>query len=120
MTPFGEVVRRLRAERCLLLADLAQSLEVSPAFLSAIETGRKPIPAQMPTRVARVMSLSRVDTAALKAAADSSQRVVRLDLSNASPLQRDVAVAFARGFEHVSASTLQRIRDLLTHTASET
>lgn len=41
MTPFGEMVRRLRRERGLLLKDMAAHLGVSSAYLSALERGER-------------------------------------------------------------------------------
>ncbi len=41
MTPFGQRIRELRAERGLTLGDMAQALGVSSAYLSALEHGRR-------------------------------------------------------------------------------
>ena len=41
MTPFGEKMRALRAERGLQLKDMAAGLGVSSAYLSALEHGRR-------------------------------------------------------------------------------
>lgn len=41
MTPFGRRVRQLRAERGVSLAWMAQRLGVSPAYLSALEHGKR-------------------------------------------------------------------------------
>lgn len=40
-TPFGEKLAELRARRGMTLAQLAARLSVSPAYLSALETGRR-------------------------------------------------------------------------------
>ena len=41
MTPFGDKMRRLRAERHMTLKDMAKSIGVSPAYLSALEHGKR-------------------------------------------------------------------------------
>ena len=41
---FGQLVRNIRITRSLLLYDMAKTLDISPAELSAIECGRKPVP----------------------------------------------------------------------------
>lgn len=41
MTPFGERVRALRRARGVTQADMAAALGVSPAYLSALEHGRR-------------------------------------------------------------------------------
>lgn len=44
MTPFGQRLRELRAARGTTLTDLAQNLQVSPAYLSALEHGHRGAP----------------------------------------------------------------------------
>ncbi len=41
MTPFGERVRALREARGMSLAQMAEGLGVSPAYLSALEHGKR-------------------------------------------------------------------------------
>src|SRR4051812_17685307 len=41
MTPFGEKVRELRRQRGVTLKQLAGALELSPAYLSALEHGHR-------------------------------------------------------------------------------
>jgi transcriptional regulator with XRE-family HTH domain len=41
VTPFGERVRKLRAERGVTLKAMAEAVGVSPAYLSALEHGKR-------------------------------------------------------------------------------
>ena len=41
---FGKLIRDIRRTRSLLLYDMAKTLDISSAELSAIECGRKPVP----------------------------------------------------------------------------
>lgn len=41
MTPFGEKVRELRKARAITMKTMAQDLEVSSAYLSALEHGKR-------------------------------------------------------------------------------
>lgn len=41
MTPFGERMRKLRAERNVTLKDMAEAIGVSSAYLSALEHGKR-------------------------------------------------------------------------------
>ena len=41
MTPFGERMRKLRAERSVTLKEMAEALGVSSAYLSALEHGKR-------------------------------------------------------------------------------
>ena len=41
MTPFGRKIREMRREKGVTLTEMATALEVSPAYLSALEHGRR-------------------------------------------------------------------------------
>lgn len=41
VTAFGKFCRKLRIDRGQIMLDMAESLQVSPAFLSAVENGKK-------------------------------------------------------------------------------
>lgn len=41
---FGKLVRYIRITRSLLLYDMAKTLDISSAELSAIKCGKKPVP----------------------------------------------------------------------------
>ncbi|MEP6827613.1 MAG: helix-turn-helix transcriptional regulator [Aestuariivirga sp.] len=41
MTPFGAKLRKLRQERGLTQAEMAKAIRVSPAYLSALEHGKR-------------------------------------------------------------------------------
>ncbi|HYP57608.1 MAG TPA: helix-turn-helix transcriptional regulator [Beijerinckia sp.] len=44
MTPFGEKLREMRAVRGVTLKAMAEALDVSPAYLSALEHGKRGVP----------------------------------------------------------------------------
>ena len=41
MTPFGSRLRELRADRAITMREMAHALEISPAYLSALEHGKR-------------------------------------------------------------------------------
>ena len=41
MTPFGKKLREMRRDKGVTLTDMAEALEVSPAYLSALEHGKR-------------------------------------------------------------------------------
>tara|TARA_B100001093_G_scaffold175190_1_gene167950 strand:+ start:3485 stop:3868 length:384 start_codon:yes stop_codon:yes gene_type:complete len=46
MTPFGREIRKMRSERGVTLSDMAKALQVSPAYLSALELGKRGKPSK--------------------------------------------------------------------------
>src|SRR5215813_3450606 len=79
LTPFGIAVRKLRLDKHLRLLDVAKLLDCSAAFVSAIETGRKPIPDGFVSTVARAMKLSTEEFATLRKAADRTRKHVSIE-----------------------------------------
>ena len=57
LNDFGKELRKLRIDKSELLKDMADRLDVSPAFISAVETGRKAIPAGFVARIAAAYDL---------------------------------------------------------------
>ncbi|MBQ4504903.1 MAG: helix-turn-helix transcriptional regulator, partial [Firmicutes bacterium] len=44
LTEFGKMCRKMRIDRNELLAEMAGRVGVSPAFLSAVENGKRNVP----------------------------------------------------------------------------
>jgi transcriptional regulator with XRE-family HTH domain len=69
---FGKALRKLRIDRNLLLKDMADALGYSSAFLSAVEMGRKKIPADLIQRLETLYSLNPIEIESLRKAAEKS------------------------------------------------
>ncbi|KVP98756.1 hypothetical protein WJ97_09955 [Burkholderia ubonensis] len=110
ISAFGEFVRDLRHKHSELLKDMAEKLTVTSAFLSAVETGRKSIPADWCQKIAAHYALPKPEVAKLKQAIDESQRSVTIDLDGQSAARRGVAVALARRFNELSDEELMQLR----------
>lgn len=111
LTPFGITIRKLRLDRGMRLLDLADKLRRSAAFVSAVETGKSPIPEGYVDEVARAMVLSSADAFALQRAADETTPVVRVHSLPAA--QREFVAAFARGVDKLPADLAEQIRKVI-------
>lgn len=58
LTELGKYLRTLRLEKGLKLKDMATSIDYTPAFLSAIELGRKAPPADFATKIGNAFGVS--------------------------------------------------------------
>lgn len=110
ITEFGKFLRSLRLQHAELLKDMAGCLGVSAAFLSAVESGKKGIPATLVQQVIEAYQLPAQQICELKLAADLSQRSAVIDLDNASPEARGVAVALARQFNSLSNDEMEALK----------
>jgi transcriptional regulator with XRE-family HTH domain len=108
ITPFGIVTRKLRLDKGLRLLDLAKKLNLSSSFVSAVETGKKPIPAGYVDSVVKALHLTRAEALELQRAADRSKTAVDIDGLRGS--QRELVAAFARKLHDLPAEFLEEIK----------
>ena len=99
LTPFGLALRKVRLDRNLRLVDLAEQLDQSTSFISAIETGRKPIPANYVDLICAALRLPPVERSLLNSAADQTRSEVKVDGLKAE--QREWVAEFARRVDSV-------------------
>jgi transcriptional regulator with XRE-family HTH domain len=114
LTAYGKLIRKHRIDSSMTLRQMAQALEVTPAFLSAVETGKKPVPAEMLTKTAALLNLDIAQRAELGRAAELSRQEhkVRLD-ERASGGDRELAAAFARQFSQLTEQQKEELRKIL-------
>jgi len=85
MTPFGEKLRQIRAARGLALKDMAAGLQVSPAYLSAMEHGRRGKPSRrFVHRVCQFLGIIWDEAEELQRLADLSHPRVVVDTAGLS------------------------------------
>lgn len=114
LTPFGKTIRKHRIDATMTLREMAGALDISPAFLSAVETGRKPIPESFIDRIAALLNLDIAARAELKSAADASATAMRMQFGqDASARDREVATLFARQFGELTDADKEAIRHIL-------
>ena len=81
ITPFGKALRNLRMDRGTLLKDMAQQLEVTSSYLSAVESGKRNIPENWPQVIGALYDLNDQEIKNLEVAAAASTTQIKLDLS---------------------------------------
>lgn len=112
-TGFGKEIRKLRVDHEQTQKDLAILLGVSPAFLSAVEVGKKQVPKNWTEKIAGIYQLSQRQTERLQAAIDDSSASVKIDLQSASCLKRQMVIKLAWEFPGLDDETAKQILELL-------
>jgi transcriptional regulator with XRE-family HTH domain len=107
LTPFGKALRKLRIDHGLLLAQMAEALEVSAAFLSNVEMGKKSIPYEILDRIIEIYHLNDEQENELRDAADASARSVTLKPT--TPEQSKFATALARRLNNMDDDDIEKI-----------
>ena len=99
VTQFGKVLRKIRIDHNEVLLNMAQRLEVTASFLSAVENGKRNIPVSWPDLLPSLYDLSEQATEELKQAAIAQMTSIRLNVDNATPKSKEVLFALARRME---------------------
>jgi transcriptional regulator with XRE-family HTH domain len=121
MTPFGAKLRALRAERGITQADLAERLQVSAAYLSALEHGRRGAPSTgLVHQVCAELGLIWDASEELLALARLSNPRVMVNTAGLTPEQTALANRIALTIARLPPSTIAGLHAVLDASAVPT
>ncbi|MGE0585005.1 MAG: helix-turn-helix domain-containing protein [Flavobacteriaceae bacterium] len=110
MTPFGARIREMRDERGITLQDMAAALEVSPAYLSALEHGKRGRPNWfLLQRIIAYFNVIWDEAEALQRLALMSHPRVVVDTSGLSPEATELANRLAVDIGRLRGSDIEEL-----------
>jgi HTH-type transcriptional regulator, competence development regulator len=113
LTLFGKFCRKLRIDTGELLKDMANKLDVTPSYLSAVETGKRNVPIEWYEILTRSYSLSSEQQSELHNAIQGSQLSLKVDLQEMATEEKDLIMAFARELKELGEEEKKQIHDIL-------
>ena len=114
MTPFGDRMRKLRAERGITLKDMAVGIGVSSAYLSALEHGKRGRPGwHLIQRILAFFNIIWDDAEEVVRLARISHPRIAIDTSGLSPKATELANRLADEIGRLDPSTLEDILNVL-------
>jgi len=114
VTPFGAQLRMLRRQRRVTLKDMATHLQVSSAYLSALEHGHRGRPsAGLVHQVNEFFGLIWDEAETLSELAKLSHPRVTLDTAGLTPEATALANRLAEGIHRLSPQTVAAMHGLL-------
>lgn len=111
LTDIGKKMRHMRVDNDELLADMADKVAMSSAFLSAVERGTKKPSKALVDKLADAYKITGQAFMDLRQAADRSCE--KFVLNATTPFGRDTAALLARKFSSLSEEDMTEIRNLL-------
>ena len=113
LTVFGKCLRRLRLDQNELLKEMAQRMSVTPAYLSAVENGKR-----KPTKelVNKILSEYDLDETQIQNIYDSysiTMEEVTINMSGANQDQSELGLVFARKINLLSEEQIKEIKTIL-------
>jgi transcriptional regulator with XRE-family HTH domain len=120
MTPFGARLRALRSVRGVTLRQLAAALQVSPAYLSALEHGRRGAPGSgLVHQVNEYFGLIWDDADELASLARLSAPRVRVNTAGMTPEQTALANRLAQTIHRLTPETVAALHAVLDTTTPQ-
>jgi transcriptional regulator with XRE-family HTH domain len=114
MTPFGQKLRDLRTERGVTAKAMAAALRVTPAYLSALEHGRRGRPSwRLVQAIIGYFNVIWDEAEEIERLARLSHPRIVIDTSGLDPKATELANRLAEGIAHLSAGEIERLLESL-------
>jgi transcriptional regulator with XRE-family HTH domain len=114
MTPFGEAIRKLRERKGVSQKQMAEALNVSPAYLSALEHGKRGVPTfDLLQRIAGYFNIIWDEADDLFLIARFSDPRIVIDTSGLSAEYTTFANRLAGSIRHLDEATLAKLSEVL-------
>lgn len=115
VTLYGKALRKLRVDHELTLKALSEKLdeELSPAYLSAIEIGKRAIPRNLSDKVKKKLGLSDAEYKDLKEAEYKSVNEVKLNFSEMKKHQAKTARVFAQLVKNFNTEKCKKLQSMM-------
>lgn len=114
MTPFGKAIRHLRNERGITQKQMAEALNVTPAYLSALEHGHRSKPNwHFVQRIIGYFNIIWDDAEELMKLAGLSDPKITIDTSGLSPQATETANQLAKKITKLSDDDLENIKKII-------
>lgn len=114
MTPFGDRMRKLRAERGVTLKEMADAIGVSSAYLSALEHGKRGRPGwHLIQRILTFFNIIWDDAEEVVRLARISHPRITIDTSGLNPRATELANRLADDIGRLDGASLEEILAIL-------
>ncbi|MDP2780763.1 helix-turn-helix domain-containing protein [Devosia sp.] len=120
MTPLGARMRQMRAERGVSLKDMAAAINVSSAYLSALEHGRRGKPTGfLLHRIIAFFNVIWDEAEELQRLAEISDPKITIDTGGLAPEATELTNRLAGAIGKLDAEDLRALRDDLMRRSSK-
>lgn len=108
LTKLGIFLRKLRLDHKEILKDMAEKLNVSVSFLSAVENGKKKMPQNWIEIIEDKYNLSSQQRLNLDKAIAETQEFVEINLKKLKTSHKEFAISLARKLENIDEEEIKK------------
>ena len=113
ITEIGKYLRHLRVDHDETLKDMAAKLNVSSAYVSLVECGKRVFPDKWIEILTEKYDLSKDDVSELDKIVSLAKNEVNIEIGSFSNEQQDVSIKFARNIKNADPDLLAKLQKLL-------
>ena len=113
LTALGKELRILRINNNEILKEMAAKLNITSAYISAIENGKREPTQKFIQTLFSVYELDENIKERIENAYYTTIDSININLSNQTPTQRDLSFVFARKFDSLSDDEIKKIIEIL-------
>ena len=113
LTQLGKFLRQMRMDNNEILKEMATKLDVTSAFLSAIENGKKKMQSTMRDNIVKIYKLTKSQEKELDDAILESNDSVAINISSTSTAKKRLAISFARTFGEMDEEDVKAFAEYL-------
>lgn len=113
LTEFGKCLRCLRINNGQLLKEMAETLKVTPAYLSAIENGKRNPTNEIITKLFNAYDLDNEQREEISDSFAKTLKEITIDMSSSSDIQCNLGLVFARKIDSLTEDQISEIKKIL-------
>lgn len=117
LTEFGKVMRIIRINTGDSMCDMAAKIGMSATYLSAIETGKRNIPANMEELLFTNYNFSDKDKKKIKDSIEKSAAQVKINLTEMADKKKKLIYKLSKG--DIDEETLDRLCEIISEKEKE-
>ena len=112
LTNFGKTLRKIRIDHDELLKDMAECLNVTVAYLSAVENGKREVPDSWIDVLADSYGLTTQEKMELQKYAYEDKNSLKISLDGIGAEEKELALAFARSFKTLTDEEMKTLAEI--------
>jgi HTH-type transcriptional regulator, competence development regulator len=116
VTAVGRFLRKLRIDAGEVLYDMAKKIECTSAFISSLELGKRPVPAEFQQKIVKIYGLTAEQQEEFQHAVDMSTHSVTISLDDLNGSTKDLALVFARRLKTMQEKEAEKMLKYLNDT----
>lgn len=98
---------------------MAENLNMTSSYLSAIECGKRNIPSDLISKLTSIYDLTEEEQEILSEARDKSLSSIEIELSTNNAFKRDLALQFARKFDDIDDDLAVQLLKIINQNKEE-